>query len=138
LAAGAATLALGIGIQNIPEGMAVSMPLRGDGMSRMKSFFFGGMSAIVEPMAAMVGVLAVSFMVSVVPYALSLATGAMIFVVVEEVIPSTEEYGHSDIAAMSLMIDFTLMMIRDVALGKSLNPCGERYIVMYTKMEGLM
>lgn len=117
LAAGAATLALGIGIQNIPEGMAVSMPLRGDGMSRTKSFFFGWMSAVVEPMAAMVGVLAVSLMAPVLPYALSLAAGAMIFVVVEEVIPSTQKNGHSDIAAMSLMIGFTLMMILDVALG---------------------
>src|SRR5699024_7768201 len=138
LAAGAATLALGIGIQNIPEGMAVSMPLRGDGMSRMKSFFFGWRSAIVEPMAAMVGVLAVSFMAPFLPYALSLAAGAMIFVVVEEVIPSTQKNGHSDIAAMSLMVGFTLMMLLDVALGYILNRRGERYIGMYTKMEGFM
>ncbi|WP_411842895.1 ZIP family metal transporter [Salinicoccus sp. HZC-1] len=117
LSAGAVTLALGIGLQNIPEGMAVSMPLRGDGLSRTKSFFLGWMSAIVEPMAAMLGVLAISMMAPILPYALSLAAGAMIFVVVEEVIPSTQKNGHSDIAAMSLMIGFTLMMILDVALG---------------------
>ncbi|MCG1009623.1 ZIP family metal transporter [Salinicoccus sp. ID82-1] len=117
VAAGAATLALGIGIQNIPEGMAVSMPLRGEGMSRTKSFFFGWMSGIVEPMAAVIGIIAISFMSPVLPYALALAAGAMIFVVVEEVIPSTQKNGHSDIAVMCLMLGFTLMMILDVALG---------------------
>jgi ZIP family zinc transporter len=117
VAAGAATLALGIAIQNIPEGTAVSMPLRGDGVSRTKSFFLGWMSAIVEPMAALVGVLAISFMEPLLPYALSLAAGAMIFVVVEEVIPSTQKNGHSDIAVFSLMFGFVLMMILDVALG---------------------
>ncbi len=117
MAAGAATLALGIGLQNIPEGMAVSMPLRGEGMSRTKSFFLGWMSAVVEPIAAVIGVLAISIMSPTLPYALALAAGAMIFVVVEEVIPSTQENGHSDLAAMSLMLGFTLMMILDVALG---------------------
>nr|WP_092987789.1 ZIP family metal transporter [Salinicoccus qingdaonensis] len=117
VAAGALTLALGIGIQNIPEGMAVSMPLRGDGVSRTKSFFFGWMSAVVEPIFAVIGVLTVSFMEPVLPYALSLAAGAMIFVVIEEVIPSTQKNGHSDIAVFSFMIGFTLMMILDVALG---------------------
>lgn len=117
LATGAATLALGIAIQNIPEGTAVSMPLRGDGMSRTKSFFWGWMSGIVEPIAAVVGVLTVAYMEPVLPYALSLAAGAMIFVVVEEVIPSTQKNGHSDIAVFSLMFGFVLMMILDVALG---------------------
>lgn len=116
-AAGAATLALGIAIQNIPEGTAVSMPLRGDGVSRTKSFFFGWMSAIVEPIAAVIGVLTISFIEPALPYALSLAAGAMIFVVVEEVIPSTQKNGHSDIAVFSFMFGFTLMMILDVALG---------------------
>ncbi|MFC3419119.1 ZIP family metal transporter [Salinicoccus hispanicus] len=117
VAVGAATLALGIGIQNVPEGMAVAMPLRGEGMSRTKSFFFGWMSGIVEPMAAVAGILAISFMSPILPYALALAAGAMIFVVVEEVIPSTQKNGHSDLAVMCLMLGFTLMMILDVALG---------------------
>src|SRR5699024_12450494 len=117
LAASAPTLALGIAIQNIPVGMAVSMPLRGDGISRSTCFFFGWMSPIVEPMAAMVGVLDISLMSPVLPYALSLAAGAMIFVGVEEVIPSTQKNGHSDSAAMSLRIGFTLRMILDVTLG---------------------
>lgn len=117
LATGAATLALGIAIQNIPEGTAVSMPLRGDGVSRTKSFFFGWMSAVVEPISAVIGVLAVSLMEPVLPYALSLAAGAMVFVVIEEVIPSTQKNGHSDLAVFSLMFGFTLMMILDVALG---------------------
>lgn len=117
LAVGAMTLALGIGIQNIPEGMAVSLPLRGDGVARTKSFLFGWMSAVVEPVFAVIGVIAVSFMEPILPYALSLAAGAMIFVVIEEVVPSTQKNGHSDIAVFSFMIGFTLMMILDVALG---------------------
>ncbi len=117
VAAGAMTLALGIGIQNIPEGMAVSMPLRGDGMSRLKSFFYGWMSAVVEPVFAVIGVIAVSFMAPLLPYALSLAAGAMIFVVIEEVVPSTQKNGHSDIAVFTFMMGFTLMMILDVGLG---------------------
>lgn len=114
---GAITLALGIGFQNIPEGTAVAMPLRGEGMSRRKSFFYGWMSAIVEPIFAVIGVLLVAFMTPFLPYALAIAAGAMIFVVVEEVIPSTQRYGHADIAAIALMIGFTMMMILDVALG---------------------
>lgn len=114
---GAVTLALGIGFQNIPEGAAVSLPLRGEGMSRRKSFVYGWMSAIVEPIFAVIGVLLVAFMTPILPYALAVAAGAMIFVVVEEVIPSTQRYGYADIAAIALMIGFTLMMILDVALG---------------------
>ncbi|WP_020007606.1 ZIP family metal transporter [Salinicoccus albus] len=117
IAAGAFTLALGIGIQNIPEGIAVSMPLRGDGMSKFKSFIYGWMSALGEPIAAVIGVIAISFMTPILPYALALSAGAMIFVVVEEVIPSTHRNGHSDIAVLSLMAGFTMMMILDVALG---------------------
>ncbi|WP_208585576.1 ZIP family metal transporter [Gracilibacillus suaedae] len=115
--AGAMTLALGIGIQNFPEGVAVSMPLRAEGMSRAKSFQYGQFSGMVEPIAAVIGAFAVSFIEPLLPYALSFAAGAMIFVVAEEVIPSSQEKGNKDLASMSLMIGFTLMMILDVALG---------------------
>lgn len=112
----ALTLALGIGVQNIPEGIAVSMPLRGDGLSRGKSFFYGQLSGAVEPVSAVIGSLAVAIIEPLLPYALSFAAGAMIFVVAEEVIPSSHEKGNKDLASMSLMIGFTLMMILDVAL----------------------
>lgn len=115
--AGAIALAIGIGIQNLPEGTAVSMPLRRDGMSRKKSFLYGQFSGMVEPVSAVIGVLAVSFIEPLLPYALSFAAGAMIFVVVEEVIPGSQEEGNKDLASMSLMIGFTVMMILDVALG---------------------
>ncbi|PLT33146.1 ZIP family metal transporter [Bacillus sp. V5-8f] len=115
--AGAVTLALGIGIQNFPEGVAVSMPLRGEGMSRRKSFLYGQFSGMVEPIAAVIGAIAVSFIEPLLPYALSFAAGAMIFVVAEEVIPGSQENGHKDLASMSLMVGFVLMMILDVALG---------------------
>ncbi len=114
---GAIALAIGIGIQNFPEGLAVSMPLRRDGFSRRKSFFYGQFSGMVEPVAAIIGALAVVFIEPLLPYALSFAAGAMIFVVVEEVIPSSQEKGNSDLASMSLMVGFTIMMILDVALG---------------------
>lgn len=114
---GAIALAIGIGIQNFPEGVAVSMPLRRDGMSRRKSFFYGQFSGMVEPISAVIGALAVFFIEPILPYALSFAAGAMIFVVAEEVIPGSQEKGNSDLASMSLMIGFTVMMILDVALG---------------------
>ncbi|MRH41315.1 ZIP family metal transporter [Aquibacillus halophilus] len=115
--AGAVTLAIGIGIQNLPEGTAVSMPLRRDGMSRRKSFFYGQFSGMVEPIAAVIGVLAVTLMEPLLPFALSFAAGAMIFVTAEEVIPGSQENGNRDLASLSLMVGFTLMMILDVALG---------------------
>lgn len=115
--AGAIALAIGIGIQNFPEGVAVSMPLLRDGMSRKRSFLYGQSSGMVEPISAVIGVLAVSFVEPILPYALSFAAGAMIFVVVEEVIPGSHEEGNRDLASMSLMIGFTVMMILDVALG---------------------
>lgn len=114
---GAIALAIGIGIQNFPEGVAVSLPLRREGMSRRKSFLYGQFSGMVEPIAAVIGALAVTFMQPLLPYALSFAAGAMIFVVAEEVIPSSQEEGNKDLASMSLMIGFTIMMILDVALG---------------------
>ncbi|HYK73335.1 MAG TPA: ZIP family metal transporter [Pseudoneobacillus sp.] len=115
--AAAVSLAIGIGIQNFPEGVAVSMPLRRDGMSRRKSFAYGQFSAMVEPIAAVIGVLAVTYMQAMLPYALSFAAGAMIFVVAEEVIPGSQENGNNDLASISLMIGFVVMMILDVALG---------------------
>ena len=115
--AGAIALAIGIGIQNFPEGTAVSMPLRREGMSRRKSFFYGQFSGMVEPISAVIGVIAVTTMEPLLPYALSFAAGAMIFVVAEEVIPSSHENGHKDFASLSLIIGFTIMMILDVALG---------------------
>lgn len=115
--AGALTLALGIGIQNFPEGVAVSMPLRREGMSRRKSFLYGQFSGMVEPIAALIGAFAVAFIETLLPYALSFAAGAMIFVVTEEVIPGSQENGNKDLASMSLMVGFILMMILDVALG---------------------
>lgn len=113
---GAVALALGIGLQNFPEGTAVSMPLRREGMSRAKSFFFGQLSGIVEPAAAVVGALAVVVAQPILPYALAFAAGAMIFVVAEELIPEAKR-GSPDIAAMSLMFGFAVMMTLDVALG---------------------
>lgn len=114
---GAMALALGIGIQNFPEGAAVSMPLRGEGMSRLKSFWYGQLSGIVEPLAAIIGAAAVVIVVPVLPYALSFAAGAMIFVVVEELIPASQRGENTDLATLGVIIGFTLMMILDVGLG---------------------
>ena len=113
---GAVALALGIGIQNFPEGIAVSMPLRRQGVSRFKSFWYGQMSAIVEPIAAVIGALAVTFFTPILPYALSFAAGAMIFVVVEEVIPETQRDKYTDIATLGFIGGFIVMMTLDVAL----------------------
>lgn len=115
--AGAVALAIGIGIQNIPEGIAVSMPLLRDGYTKKKSFLFGQFSGMVEPISAIIGFLAVSFIQPILPLALAFAAGAMIFVVAEEVIPSSQEEGNKDLAVISLMIGFTIMMILDVSLG---------------------
>lgn len=115
--AGAIALAIGIGIQNFPEGVAVAMPLRREGMSRRKSFQYGQFSGMVEPIAAVIGAVAVTVMQPLLPYALSFAAGAMIFVTAEEVIPASQEKGNKDLASMSLMVGFTVMMVLDVALG---------------------
>jgi ZIP family zinc transporter len=114
---GAIALAIGIGLQNFPEGMAVSMPLRKEGLSRFKSFNFGQLSGTVEPVAGVLGALFVISAQSLLPYFLAFAAGAMIFVVVEEVIPESQHGGNGDIATMGAMIGFTVMMILDVALG---------------------
>ena len=115
--AGALTLAIGIGIQNFPEGIAVSMPLRRMGMSRRKSFMYGQASALVEPVAGVLGAVAVTFFTPLLPYALAFAAGAMIFVVVEEVIPETQQDKNTDIATLGFIGGFIVMMMLDVALG---------------------
>jgi zinc transporter, ZIP family len=115
--AGAVALALGIGIQNFPEGFAVAAPLRREGMSRTRSVWYGQLSAIVEPIAGVIGAAAVIIMQPILPYALAFAAGAMIFVVVEEVIPESQRAGHTDIATACAMIGFLVMMTLDVALG---------------------
>ena len=115
--AGAVILAFGIGLQNFPEGIAVAMPLRRSGISRFKSFWYGQLSAIVEPIAAVIGALAVTFFTPILPYALAFAAGAMIFVVVEEVIPETQLDKYTDIATLGFIGGFIIMMMLDVALG---------------------
>jgi ZIP family zinc transporter len=114
---GAIALAIGIGIQNFPEGTAVSVPLRREGVSRLKSFWYGQLSGIVEPVAAFVGAYAVVVFKPILPYALAFAAGAMIFVVVEELIPESQQEKNSDIATYGALLGFTLMMVLDVALG---------------------
>ena len=113
----AIALAFGIGIQNFPEGFAVAMPLRRLGLSRFKSFWYGQMSAIVEPVAGVIGAVAVIYMQPILPFALAFAAGAMIFVVVEEVIPETQRDKYTDIAVLGFIGGFVVMMILDVALG---------------------
>jgi len=113
----AIALAIGMGIQNAPEGFAVSMPLRRHGMSRFKSWQWGQLSAIVEPIFAVIGALLVVNMFFVLPYALAFAAGAMIFIVVEEVVPESQSGGNTDIATMGLILGFIVMMILDVSLG---------------------
>ena len=115
--AGALALALGIGIQNLPEGAAVSVPLRREGMSKLKSFWYGQLSAVVEPIAGVLGAAAVLIMKPILPYALAFAAGAMIYVVVEELIPESHVGKNADIATMGAMLGFAVMMTLDVALG---------------------
>lgn len=115
--AGAIALTIGIGLQNFPEGLAVAAPLRREGMGRLKSFFYGQLSGIVEPIAAVVGVATVMSSTVILPYALSFAAGAMVFVVIEEVIPEAERGGNTDIATMGAIVGFVLMMSLDVGLG---------------------
>lgn len=114
---GAVLLAMGIGLQNFPEGIAVSMPLRRMGLSKWKSFQYGQLSAIVEPIFAVLGAFAVGFFMPVLPYALAFAAGAMLFVVIEEVIPETQQEQHSDIPILGFVLGFVIMMVLDVALG---------------------
>ncbi len=114
---GAVALALGIGLQNFPEGFAVAVPLKRQGLSRTKSFMYGQASAMVEPIAAVLGAWAVLTFEPILPYALSFAAGAMIFVVVEEVIPETQRDKYTDIATLGFIGGFIIMMMLDVGLG---------------------
>lgn len=115
--AGAVALALGIGLQNFPEGAAVSIPLRREGFSRLKAFNYGQLSGVVEPIAAVIGAYLVFMMSAILPYALSFAAGAMIFVVVEELIPESQSGDESDYSTIGAMLGFATMMLLDVALG---------------------
>ncbi|MDE4907943.1 ZIP family metal transporter [Methanogenium marinum] len=115
--AAAFALAIGIGIQNFPEGMAISMPLRREGFSTLRSFWYGQLSGLVEPVAAVIGAAAVIIARPILPYALAFAAGAMIFVVVEEVIPESQHNGNADAATFGAMLGFVVMMILDVGLG---------------------
>ncbi|MDA8728647.1 ZIP family metal transporter [Flavicella sp.] len=114
---GAVALAIGIGLQNFPEGFAVAMPLRRQGVSRKKSFWYGQLSAVVEPIAGVLGAWAVLSFEPILPYALAFAAGAMIFVVIEEVVPEAQQDKYTDIATMGFIIGFIVMMSMDVALG---------------------
>ena len=115
--AGAIALSFGIALQNFPEGLAVSMPLRQAGASRAGSFMYGQLSALVEPFAAVAGAAAVMAITPILPYALSFAAGAMVYVVVEELIPEAQQAGHTDLATTAIILGFTVMMLLDVALG---------------------
>lgn len=114
---GAVALAIGVGIQNIPEGLAVSLSLRREGLSRFKSFVYGQFSGLVEPIAGVIGALIVSASRTVMPYALGFAAGAMLYVIVEEIIPESQRSNNADLATMCTMIGFVVMMILDVSLG---------------------
>lgn len=113
----AIVLAIGIGLQNLPEGLAVAAPLRREGMSRWKSFWYGQLSAIVEPIGGVLGAAAVILMRHLMPYALSFAAGAMIYVVIEELIPESQHCENSDAATLGALIGFVVMMILDTAFG---------------------
>ena len=115
--AGALTLALGIAIQNFPEGAIISMPLHSKGLSKGKACWYGVLSGIVEPVAGLITILLASQISSILPYFLSFAAGAMIYVVVEELVPEMAEGEHSNLGTIAFMIGFVLMMILDVALG---------------------
>lgn len=113
----AIALAIGIGLQNFPEGIAVSMPLKRQGVSNRKSFWYGQLSAIVEPIAGVVGALAVIYAAPILPYALAFAAGAMIYVVIEEVVPESQRDKYTDVSTLGFIGGFLVMMILDVALG---------------------
>ena len=113
--ASAVALAVGIGIQNFPEGLAVALPLRRAGVSRGRSFWYGQLSGMVEPLAGVIGALTVMLAQALLPYALAFAAGAMIFVVIEEVIPESQREGNTDLATLAAMLGFAVMMALDVA-----------------------
>jgi ZIP family zinc transporter len=113
----AVALAVGIGLQNFPEGVAVSLPLRREGVSKLRAFWYGQLSAIVEPFAGVAGAVFVLYARPLLPFALAFAAGAMVYVVVEEVVPEAQRSGNADLATVSLIGGFIVMMILDVALG---------------------
>ena len=115
--AGAFALAIGIAIQNFPEGAIISMPLKAEGMSKTKAFIYGTLSGIVEPIGAIITILLTNAVVPILPYLLSFAAGAMIYVVIEELIPESQAGEHSNIGTIGAAIGFIVMMILDVALG---------------------
>ncbi len=115
--AGAITLAIGIAIQNFPEGAIISIPLRSEGSSRMKSFLLGTLSGAVEPMGAMLAILLANIVTPILPYMLAFAAGAMLYVVTEELIPEASEGEHSNVGTLAFAVGFALMMVLDVALG---------------------
>ena len=115
--AGALALAIGIAIQNFPEGAIISMPLKSEGVSKLKAFLYGTLSGIVEPIGAIITILLTNLVVPILPYLLSFAAGAMIYVVVEELIPEAQEGEHSNIGTIGVALGFVIMMILDVALG---------------------
>ncbi len=114
---GAIALAIGIGIQNFPEGAIISMPLKNEGMSKIKAFLYGTLSGLVEPIASVITISLTKLVVPILPYFLSFAAGAMIYVVVEELIPESQDGKHSEIGTIGVSIGFLIMMILDVALG---------------------
>ena len=114
---GAIALAVGIAIQNFPEGAIVSMPLKSEGASKGKAFLYGSLSGIVEPIAAIITIVLTNAIVPVLPYILAFAAGAMIYVVVEELIPESQAGDHSNIGTIGVAIGFVIMMILDIALG---------------------
>ena len=115
--AGAIVLAIGIAIQNFPEGAIISMPLKSEGMSKTKAFIYGTLSGIVEPIAAIITIILTNIVLPILPYFLSFAAGAMIYVVVEELIPESQNGEHSNIGTIGVAIGFVIMMILDIALG---------------------
>ena len=115
--AGAIALAIGIAIQNFPEGAIISMPLKSEGMSKAKAFLYGTLSGIVEPIGAIITICLTNLVVPILPYFLSFAAGAMIYVVVEELIPESQSGEHSNIGTIGVAIGFAIMMVLDVALG---------------------
>ena len=115
--AGAFALSIGIAIQNFPEGAIISMPLKNEGMSKPKAFLYGTLSGIVEPIGAIITILLTGIVTPILPYLLSFAAGAMIYVVVEELIPESQVGKHSNIGTIGVAIGFVIMMILDVALG---------------------
>lgn len=115
--AGAFALAIGIAIQNFPEGAIISMPLKSEGLSKAKSFLYGALSGIVEPLGAIITILLTNLVLPILPYVLSFAAGAMIYVVVEELIPESQTGEHSNIGTIGVAVGFVIMMILDIALG---------------------